>query len=171
MSVIHGNYNNENIVPLLVDSSGRAIVTLGAGNENIGNVDVLTMPVTDVTSKGGDKIIAVEAVIMQQFSNTNLPAGTSYLDGYTVSAGFYWMINSIAIRYDGTIAGVTLRSVVYNSPYELVMQHVTPVVSGLFYIIFPKILLGAGNKIRMSVAGATAGDDIYLQYTGYQMKA
>jgi hypothetical protein len=62
MSVIHGNYNNQNILPVLVDSQGRPLVVIDsvtgtylqvdvhslpsipAGNNNIGDVDVVSLP-------------------------------------------------------------------------------------------------------------------------------
>ena len=169
MTIIHGNYNDQNIIPILVDATGKPIVVLGAGTSAIGTVEVTSAPVTEVTSKGGDKILGIESVIQGYYTNTNLPAGGSYLMGGQVPVNKYWHITAIGVVYIGTVTGVLLRLLLYNGTNEFIfINQITP-LNALWYSSSVNVIMKAGDYIRAYVGGATAGDNVSLYYLGYQM--
>ena len=169
MSIVHGNYNNTSIVPLLVDSYGRAIVTLAASSANIGDVDVLSMPVTQVKSANNNHIFSYESFVAHGMYNTSLPAGTTNLDSSLVPTNKLWCINSIKYIYVGTVGGLVLRCslVVAGNAYDVGRE--IAVIGGALYGVTGSFYLPAGGYVRVGVDGATAGDDIYTSIIGYQM--
>ena len=106
--------------------------------------------------------------VEESLVSTTLPAGTSFLSGTACPAGEMWVISNIAIRYTGTVAGVTINARIVNS-VNIDVFGVTPPVSGQYYdrqghwVIFP------GGYVRQLIIGATLNDDASLQYTGYKL--
>jgi hypothetical protein len=169
MGIIHGNYNDTSIVPLLVDSYGRAIVTIAAGSANIGDVDVLTMPVTQVKSSNNNHLISYESFIGQELYNLSLAAGTNVVLSTTPTAGKIFHITNIAIRYIGTVVGVTLYVNILVGGISYMLFLVSPIVSLQVYDKQGDFYIPSGGKIEGVVLNATLGDAFLMYITGNQM--
>jgi hypothetical protein len=142
MTLVHGLTSAKQGVPLLVDSSGRAII------EPLAYV----YPVFDSI---------IEANI-----NTALPAGTSNVLGAAVPASQAYMWKSFTFMYLGTVAGVNVRWIVLRASVVYVIGNLTPIVSNQFYSYNLDIPMVAGDQAGARVIGATLNDDLSV-YNSY----
>jgi hypothetical protein len=182
---------------LLVDASGRPLVTINtalpAGTNNIGDVDVLTMPVTHVISDAGNNnigdvdvltmptvvikpvnsgsLFAIESDIGNNLENLTLSAGVNNLDSSAVPTGKIWIITSIVMIYTGTVATVILRAQLIRSSTIIRLFGVNTPTSGLPYDRQGHWVLMAGDVLRMSITNATLNDDAEFSFTGWQQTA
>ncbi len=167
--IIAGLVSGSTYVPLLLDASGR--VTLAVQDAGATKRPVLCDGSGRVymAIKGDDKIFSMEDQYTEAVSNTNLAAGTNLLNSTTVPAGKVYVITNISIRYDGTVAGVALSVYSYKGATFANVFSINTVVSIQYYDRQVNIPLVAGGFIRLIVTGATAGNDAYLDVTGYIM--
>lgn len=168
---------------ILVDTTGKII--LGPGSSNIGDVDVLTLPsIPSGTNRIGSvgmegyvnaawhKIgfpISMSGTFQWSASNTALAAGANNLDSTAASANRIYYITNISMRYNGTITNVTLEILLMlsggTSGYQIFGEN--PVVNNKWYDRQGFWPLVASDFVRLTIAGATAGDDAYLRVTGF----
>jgi predicted RNA-binding protein associated with RNAse of E/G family len=146
------------------------VAPLPAGTNNIGDVDVLTMPEVEVKNQNGDMLLAFESIVEEEKVNLNAAAGTNNLIGTAVPAGKIWCITN-AGGINATSA--TTRIFVYVAGLAnsvLIADKFAPIAAewvldnGLFY-------LQAGDQVAAQFQGCTLNDDLYLRYAGYQMDA
>lgn len=105
----------------------------------------------------------------QLASNTNLPAGTSDVDGSTVPSSEVWVVTGMCI----TVASATItqiRFAFYNGSDRVDVHAIDDPVN-----VFPngwagQLILKTGDCARARVYTATAGDDCWLNVWGYKMK-
>ena len=140
--MMFGKDSNNNIRPLLVDSSGRVIIE----------------PLTYV--------YPVFDSIIEANINTALPAGTSNVIGAAVPANQGYMWKSFTFMYLGTVAGVNVRWIVLRASVVYVIGNLTPIVSNQFYSYNLDIPLIAGDQAGARVVGATLNDDLSV-YNSY----
>ncbi len=191
MPVMLGNYNDQNILPVLVDATGRIKMVLDAvtgtyinvdvhtmpvthvindaGIANIGWVGINSIPVTQVKSSNNNHLFSYESRINESLSNTNLAGGSNYLYGSNVPANKIYIITHIGIAYVGTVAGVSLQVHAYIGTSTYTLLHQMPPVTLQWYVKEGWWVLVAGERIQGWCGGATAGDDLYFVYTGFQM--
>lgn len=143
---------------------------LPAGANNIGDVDVLTMPTVTIQAAGGDKPFALEGVVKEERVNTNLSAGANGLNGTAVPAGKLYVITQVTGMYLGTPPSF-LRLLINIGGINLLIHEERSITSGRWYSVSVNLYLSAGDYVAAYVEGATAGDDLTLQYCGYAMDA
>lgn len=135
--LLYGVDSSNAIKPMLVDSSGRVIVTSSSPSS------------------------LVPSPIFAVLSNPALPAGVSTQIIYTVPAGQVSRLTYMSVRYTGTVAGVTLNVRLFDGTNSILIDDVVVPVSGLAYPYNVQILLNAGHTVRCAIIGATAGDQFY----------
>ncbi len=153
-------YGVDNVLishPLLVDSSGRIIVSA-----------------TDLTTTGGKLKVDSSGRItitadnpsywqptggLATVTNTNLAGGTNTIDLYTIPTSQRAIINVVSLYYVGTVAGLILYLQVDRSGTVYYIDSNKAVVSAKFYPFFVDFVLEAGDKVQCAIGGATAGDD------------
>ena len=123
-----------------------------------------------VQAAGGDKIISLESVIGESLSNTNLTAGANTLPSASVPSGKLWVVTCFSMRYISTTISMVLGYFIHNgAEFWLLMP--TSLASNTLYTWDGWIVLDEGDYLQVFVNGATAGDDLYFHYLGYQMDA
>lgn len=133
-------------VPLLVDASGRVIVT--ADNPSYEQ----------------------PTGIIIRYTNLNLAAGTSANVAYTVPANQRIILDNIAVQYTGTVAGVILFPQLYDGTNIVNFTNFNNLVSGLFYGYAVSAVMEAGWAIRCTVTGATLNDDLQVDLSMRRIK-
>ncbi len=102
-------------------------------------------------------------------TNTSLAAGNNTIDSSAVPAGEIWVITNCAIAYSGTVAGVTMSAQLLDAATGYTLYGVLAVTSGLFVDRQGWWVLIPGNKLRLSITGATLNDDGFLRATGFRV--
>jgi len=146
------------------------MATLPAGSSNIGDVDIASAPTLTVQSLGSDKIFGMESGVFGQKSNTDLAAGTNTVNGDAVPTGKVWIITHAGVIYIGTVPTVLMLFQHHNTLDLNVIREVS-ITSGKKYSILTPLVLPAGDYLTSRVEGATLHDDLFLEYSGYQMNA
>lgn len=104
----------------------------------------------------------------QSVTNNSLSAGTNYLTGSAV--GSEKIMTSFAMRYTGTVTGVTLSGQQYQTvaPNTVVdFYPIAPPVSGNWYLASGEWQIPINWTPRLLVVGATAGDSAAYRVSGY----
>lgn len=133
--IVQGITSGKIAVPLLVDASGRVIIT---------SEQPTTLRPTDKNTS---------------FTNLNLPAGSSVQVVVTVTASQIWRATMFMHRYTGTVAGVNMTSrldrggTIMPFLFSNALVSANPVVQAL------NMLLQGGDIISTSINGATLNDD------------
>ena len=175
MSLTHGKDANNNLVPLLLDTSGKVLiygtlqVQLVAGAAVIGHVIVDTAPIIEVTSTQADKIISWDSNFSAGINASVLAAGTNTLVLYTVPANYAARLTQVAMEYHGTVANVILEIAVVTSSPTLFLAYVKPPVADQFYCYNVDAWLNAGDIVQMRIFGATLSDTASCNCNGYLM--
>ena len=102
-------------------------------------------------------------------SNTNLPAGISYVTGSTVPVGEVWVVYGML----GSVVSTTcteLRFGFWNGSDVIICKQTRTPTSGQFYDFQGTLILAAGFYSLLQLYGVTEGDDAYLYAWGYKMK-
>ena len=108
-------------------------------------------------------------VVRRAWSDTNLSAGANSEDDTAVPAGEIWVITNIAAAYVGTMTNVTLKFIVYSSATEYRLCEFTGLTSGVWASWQGEIVLEPGELLRVGVANATSGDDLYAAAVGWRV--
>lgn len=104
----------------------------------------------------------------ESLSDTNIGAGTNNLDGAAVAAGEVMVVQQVSCRYDGTVPS-SMLVIPSGTPSAVVVLFETTIVSASWYLASCFLVLEAGDFMRVTVHGATAGDDLYFRYAGFKM--
>ncbi len=132
---------------IALDASQRVKVLLDAQTANI---------VTTESAPIFSNITGLRGVLNQ----TALAAGTSTEYAPAVTASQRWRLTNYAVRYVGTVAGVTLKMLTYDGSAPRYFAQHNGLTSNLFYFGHVNIVLEAGWQIGCEVIGATANDDL-----------
>lgn len=151
----------------LIDDLRNALDSVGTDELDVNIEDSVTLT---VQSTGSDKIFAFESIVEEQVSNTNLNAGTNYLVAGTVGSGKVWKLTHITFEYIG-ISPTVVRVYAAGLATNLIIYYKDSPTSGRWYTWDGEIYMQVGDGLILEVQGATAGDDIYLNYAGVQMDA
>jgi hypothetical protein len=175
MSLTHGKDVNNNLVPLLLDPSGKVLiygtlqVQLVAGAAVIGHVVVDTMPTTQVQSTQADKLFSY----LSSFSASNaaivVAAGSNVLTIYTVPANRIGVFSSVSFSYSGTITNVTVRVLARVSGVDAIVAYQATLVSGQTYCFPINVVLNAGDSLLIWILNATLNDTANNSTCGYLM--
>lgn len=160
MTVIFGIDANKSVLPLLVDASGRPIISASQLTTTGGKLLVDSNGRLVVTQD--EDYLSEFVPTLARYENIALAAGTNVLDAYTVAANQVYRVNVLTVAYFGTVAGVTVRAAVYNGTDNFNLNTFSPVVSGVFYSFYPNMHVSAGWIIRLVITGATLNDDGHL---------
>jgi len=171
MGLVHGFDANLVQRALLVDAQGRPIVTLGPSSETIGTVNLNRADPLPVTQSGYRAPQTIDGVVKVAYDNTNLPAGDSSYDLYTVPSGHYAILTYINLRYTGTVTGVRLYPAMYDGSTDYVFITLQNITSGTWYTYNLQIVLGPTYHFKVFVVSATAGDDLSVRAFGYTLLA
>lgn len=169
MGIVHGIDVNGRMYELKIDANGRILAVIDAVTGTYLSVNVNTMPITQVKGSNNNHIIAYESAVLGILSNTNLSTGENFLTTGAVPTNKLWVITSLSINYSGVAIPTVIQGQIYGSGVGFIIaQQLGPtlyqwyVFSGVWY-------LSAGEVLRARVDGATAGDDLYFSWRGYQM--
>ena len=101
--------------------------------------------------------------------NLNCDAGTVSLDSDLVPSGEVHVIHTALWWWVGTsCTSLYFKMGVAALPFN-VDYKINP-ATGVLYITRDTMVLKAGDILRLTGSGLTAGDDLYLQWHGYKMK-
>jgi hypothetical protein len=146
-------------VKVLLDAvTGNVPVNIAASGINV-PVNLAASAITLNTSEQTpiyQNITGVRGVLNQ----TALAAGTSTEYAPAVTASQRWRLTNYAVRYVGTVAGVTLKMLTYDGSAPRYFAQHNGLTSNLFYFNHVNIVLEAGWQIGCEVIGATANDDL-----------
>ncbi len=153
--LIHGADANNKMLPLLVDSSGRAIVVAPTNG-------------MEVKPPFANFFPTYKSCVRKHTFNGALAAGTNYMGGAVVAAGFVQEIENVGLTYVGTTAGVVIDVYLWDGVNDVyIFQVVTP-VSGTEYDRQGRWTMAAGDQMVMRVTGATLNDDAHMYISGRQ---
>jgi len=185
MTLQHGIDVNNNLVPLLLDPSGKVLIygtlqaQLVAGSADIGGVDVLTLPAlpngtnaigtVKPLSFNNDPLFSYDVAVLEQDLVASLAAGTNNIYTSAVPVNKLWVLTAVSVVYTGTITNVSMQVAIYDGVNTLFFFYVKPVVSAQVYPLQTTWYLKAGWKLRFYVTAATAGDSASISINGYQM--
>lgn len=112
---------------------------------------------------------AYNDVVSEIVTDNDLAAGTNHLDGTTVPAGEVWVITAICGYYKGSSAtGLLLKATAGGEALNLRTEY--PPTTQQWYVITGNFVLKEDDFVRVTIEGATSGDDGQLRYGGYKMK-
>lgn len=161
MTVIHGIDATDAQRALLVDASGRPLVTvdtaLPAGANLIGRVD----------ARSGDKAASMLAPLIAQNSNLAAVAGANNLNGTAVPAGQWWHLTAARARDVNTNPATILFEVAYSGASNFRLRRVAAPGADISLEWDGHIVMRPGDFIRAVFTGCAAGDDLFLDYTGW----
>ena len=124
----------------------------------------------DIDSLGRLKVSGIQFefsdILSQTKENLNLSAGGSALDSDSVPSNYSWVITNISFMYLGA-SPTWVSAQLINGAITINLFRENRPVSDHFYDRQGSWLLKSGNLIRLYVSGATAGDDLYLNFSGY----
>lgn len=124
--------------------------------------------IVPVTAGGGDVLFNFEDTVKGAIADTNLAGGTPTVYGTAVPTDKVWVIQTISFYYAGTQPTyIAVGSYDGSSWYHCYMLE-DPSME-LYHPWSGAITLKDGDKIFCIVGGATAGDDLYVRYSGYVM--
>jgi len=113
-------------------------------------------------------LLGYSGIVSEEVKDTNLDAGSNYLEGATVPAGEIWVITLGAMMYSGTsptrimlftrVSGLDVPSINHASP-----------ASGDWYMSTFYTVLAEGDRMRARVIDATAGDLFQMRYCGFKV--
>lgn len=179
MSLIHGQDANNNLVPLLLDTSGKILiygnvpVQLVAGVALIGKVDINTMPgglsTLQVRGDNLDKIWAYDSNWITSPGSGALTAGTNNIDDTAVPANKVLVVTDVAVRYIGTITNVFIRLDLRLGGSAYVLWELNSFVSDSYKAILTNWFIPSGWNVRIEVHNATVSDQCYGTVHGYLM--
>lgn len=190
MPVIIGVTSGGVLVPVQVDANGVVIVdqtsALPAGNNNIGNVDIVTLP---ALASGTNEIGKIQArsygyysgsyqkdpirfgpssTVKKTQSDTSLSAGNNTIDLAAVSAGEYQVITNLAFRYVGT-PPTFVRVGFYSGATNYTLYDQAAPVSNTTYDKQGWWVFAEDDYIRFYIAGATLNDDFHCYALGFRV--
>jgi hypothetical protein len=114
--------------------------------------------------------LGYSGTVRRSWSNTTLAAGDNNVDDSAVPDGEIWVITNIAARYVGTVSGVILRPyVVIAAGTGYVLTQWDTLVSQTYYSWQGKIVLMAGDYLRIGVSSATLNDDVAAIAVGWRV--
>lgn len=155
---IHGSDGTATPVKVLVDGDGHL------------QIDALTVPTVTVEAAGGDKIFSFEGFQEIDREDTNLDAGTNDLTSGAVPAGKVWMVYIASMRFVGTVP-TRMLLIGRNLAGDVTFLDQASPVSGQNYIWQGELYLKAGDRVKASIVGATAGDEFYYECAALVMDA
>lgn len=185
MPLIIGVTSGGVLVPIQVDANGVMIVdqvsALPAGDNNIGNVDVVTLPALP----SGTNLIGFVAAYnyslvggafqkdpirlgysgdkSEQVYEGSADAGTNTLYGSVVPAGEIWVVETISAQdFNSAVTKITLFANVNGLTIPLKDQRTLLAAQPIFWS--GAITLSEGDKIFVIFNDVTLNDDIYLRY-------
>jgi len=110
--------------------------------------------------------LGYSSIVGERIINTNLPAGNSDINSTAVPEGKIHILTNLAYLYIGNTA-TTLGLGIYRAPTNFTIFVTYSPVSARYYDRQGWWVLKAGDLCRLSVFGATAGDDLYLDIVGF----
>lgn len=114
-------------------------------------------------------IPGIGGFIADQIIDTALLVGLQTKDLPVVSANYINVYKHLAMRYVGTApARLSFSMIIGGVEYEIFAQ--TPPVTNVLYDRQGEWALAEGDNLRVTIANATAGNDIYIYATGYKMQ-
>ena len=155
--IIQGIDSSSVARPLLVDASGRAIISADSLTSTGGKLQLDASG--NLKTVVQENLFSVPDSIIAQGINSNLPAGISAVTVYTVVAGEVVRLMVFTVQYIGTVAGVLLNPRIVRGGTVYVLPGFSGIVSGAVYGVLPQILLEGGDVVACNVLGATLNDD------------
>lgn len=144
-------------VKLRVDASGYLRMVVESGSMTV-------LPGT------GEKLIGLSGIVEELLSDTSLDAGANNLDGTAVPSGEMHVITHAYIQYVGTVPDRVQIQAVGLADTMIFFNQEDP-VSLMPYPVQLGVVLQGGDKMRGTVEGATAGNNLYFRYCGYKFAA
>ncbi len=142
---------------------------LPAGDENIGNVDIVSAPTLTVQPPFGNHFDAIYSGYAESEVNNSLDAGTNHLNLDALPTGFLRKITCFNFRYTGTTAGVSMFFRITNGSVTATPVRLNVPTSGEVYTYFGSFVLSPGYYGQLRVEGATAADQASVNAFGYNI--
>ena len=178
------------LVPVRVDANGvveiSGSVDLLAGTNNIGDVDVLTLPALPTGTNEIGKIqarnyglvgglfqkdpirLGYSSRVRRTWSDTSLDAGDNEVNNSVVPADEIWIIPSFSFRYVGTVPTKVRWQIKAGGTDYQIKDQLSP-ASGRVYHVRGPWVLSEDDVLSLKVFGATANDDLYGYAWGHRV--
>ncbi len=148
--------------PLLVDSSGRAIVSA---------VDLTTTGGKIKVDSAGRVIVDGESPSLFRpvpkttfYTNGSLPAAGGQFTALTVPANEFWRLTLTTLQYVGAHAPPTLGAALDTGSGAIYMHYVAAATSGIPYVQVCDVLLKGGDVLSVIISAVNLNDDVFLLY-------
>ncbi len=170
---IAGIDSNDRLHPILVDASGRPLM-VASGLYNGATQTAFKVDSAGrlyIVPAGDDNLLGIKQTFAESLSNTDLAAGTNYLNAAAIPAHTYLVVTAVTVMYNGTVTGVVVavNGTINSANVNLWIQ--SPVVSGTYYSHDANWYFDSADSLQCAVTGATLHDDLYFRYAGYYMSA
>ncbi len=151
MALVHGQNPSGYLRPLLVDASGNII---------------LSQPV-QVKGTNADKLFSVGDNWIGDVGSSDLAAGGTIFDVYTVPADHTLRITHVNMIYVGTVATVDLALYFFTGGDNIYIKNIYVPTSGYWQNFTVDVYVAAGYALKYRVNNATLHDDSFCQVVGY----
>ena len=151
MGLTHGIDASGYLVPLLVDATGKAIVT--------GTVTV--------QGTSSDKLLSLGDVIYGSSDHGDLAAGSQYHTIFTVPAGHYYHIGNGSMTYGGTVTTVELDIIIKHGASRYAVQVEQNLTTWIARNIVLDLFVAPTDLVELFIANATLHDQCYLSMVGH----
>jgi hypothetical protein len=105
--------------------------------------------------------------VSEEVTNLTPGAGTITLTGTTVPSGEVWVLLNIAAKND-TRSAQLIYCVANIGGVQCILLNVASPTVGLWAVANGQWVLEAGDSVQAVITSVTAGDDLYLRYSGYK---
>jgi hypothetical protein len=104
-----------------------------------------------------------------RINNYSLAADANDLNTGTVPAGWIWVVTHICLYYGGT-SPASISSFLIHSSITYLINRVWRPINDRYYDKQGWWVLEAGDYMRMTIYGATAGDSAIFTITGFKVQ-
>lgn len=161
MALIHGQDASSNLVPLLVDASGRALVTLDtalpASSNLIGRVD----------GRLGNGLLGYSGPLNISAVNLNAAAGNNTLTTSVVPAGEIWHTEGISIL-NNTSTTTQELIVIDTSGANFQLAKNAGLAGTIPFTFVGVFTLTPGDSVSGVFSGCTLNDDLFIKVWGWK---
>jgi hypothetical protein len=159
------------MVPVNVDTDGNLqvdiLASLPAGSALLGDVQARNLGYIGAAWQKDPLRLGYSGQVLTQVVNTALSAGTNNLDTGAVPASRIWIVTGISFTLVGTVGAAAGYVSILQGATTYTVFSESHLTSAEYYDRTGWYVLVAGDKVRLTITGAIANDDAYLNVNGF----
>lgn len=157
------------VKPLLLDAAGNVLASVPIPTAGSMGFKQDGEGYLYITGRYDNTPLALRNEFHEHYENTNLPAGTTVVDFAVPDPGQLIHVGHAYTRYVGTITNVVITWGIWQNPDYHEFLVYKPATSGVGQSYVTDLYCPPGWNVRLTIAGATSGNDIFANYFGYKM--